>query len=157
MAFVNERISEEDKKKYGFDYSKTFWAIDRESNAFLILCGGLPTFNERNDMVQFYELYFNGNVSYIQTYYTMATIEEIKEGKKTRYDVIFNIDLLQIPQSLKNDLQKVKSLISDAFKVAGFFFNSEKVGNIEVNFPTAQRLGGGIYFIDPATFQKRKY
>lgn len=157
MAFILEKISEEDKERYGINPKYTSqWAIDRDNNSFLLYCGGVPTFNERNDMVQFYELYLDGNVSYITTYIKQHTVQPRTKGS-LKYDIVFDINLLQIPQTLKDELEKIKNFISYGLNTGGGYISEQYIGSVTVNFPQQQKLGGGIYFIDPATFQKRKY
>ena len=132
MGFIMEKISKEERQKYGFEISPDRWAIDRENNMFLINVGGFG----RTSFTKF-ELHIGSEVVKI------VTDSKLLNDPSINCDTIFNIDLIHIPMALKPRIDEIKLAICESLKKYGFFGNAEAVGKITVNLPADSR----IYFI----------
>lgn len=133
MAFVYERLCEEDKELF---YSMKIkncwgdsplltpnkWCADKENNAYLIGVGG-----GYKDMPYFYDLWWNG--------YTIRM--EISDTSMGNYnvgvDVIWNILKIHIPSELFDRKEDIVRMIKDAFSINPSWCKPEFLKSITVN------------------------
>ncbi|MBM5783101.1 MAG: hypothetical protein FJ368_06770 [Pelagibacterales bacterium] len=115
MAFVLEKISEEDINRYGAQLKKAGttshyhnrWAIDRQKDMFLIHFGGCGMSDVSN-----YELHCGNEVVKVST-------ERKLDNQKT-FDTAFVIQRIEIPLSLQSRVEEIKSAISEALTKYGY-------------------------------------
>ncbi len=122
MAFISERIKEEDKeyfKTIGFTYlvdrkplKPSWWAIDREQEIILVSRGGVPC-----EKIMGYELYLSGELIEIEAV-------EKTEGDWFDRDLKVNwlINKIEIPKELFEkgyNVESVKNIIRVAFEGYG--------------------------------------
>lgn len=129
MAFVLEKISEEDRKKYNIDRYKDRWSIDREKESYLINVGGVGRSTYTN-----FVLFFDGKYIEILTdrNFTNPSINEV--------DTTFNVDLITIPYSMKSKMEEIKGAIIEALNSYGYFGNREALGKVIVNLPQDSKI-----------------
>jgi hypothetical protein len=133
MGFVLEKISEEDKKKYGFDSKPYFrdmwksWAIDRDRDVFLIKVGAAGM------GIGKYELHYGDDKKIVNFY-----AEERAVGNNG--DAIFKILLPLIPLSMKSQVEMVKLDICNSLKKYGYFANPKDKGEVVINLPNDSEI-----------------
>lgn len=122
MAFISERIREEDKEYFssiGFTYlvdgeplEPSWWAIDREKEIILVSRGGVPC-----ETFMGYQLYLSGE---------LIDIEAIEKTEGDWLDrdlkVSWLINKIEVPKELFEkgyDVESVKNIIRIAFEGYG--------------------------------------
>lgn len=140
MAFVLEKISKEDKEKYGFGISIDRWVVDKDRDIFLIHTGGSGM-----GEVSHFELK-------IKNHKVLMRVKEVIPPQSDKYDINFEIDSIWIPESIKNKKDVIINNISDSLKKFGKFGNPNKIGKVTVNFPDNSK----IYFINPEDHKSKK-
>lgn len=126
MTFVNEKISDDDKQKYGLSPIYDLWTIDRQNNAFLMCVGGVRE-------ATFYEFHWNKCVAKIAVNVT----HNLRE--RNVYDLSLNFHSIQMESALHKNIKIVLGLIDQAFKTLGFAGNKTATGSVVLeNLDTIQ-------------------
>lgn len=124
MAFVSERIKEEDKEYFnsiGFMQLATakpvrpsWWVIDKEREIIMTCRGGVFA-----EPIKGYQLYIN------KKFVDIELIEKIKGSySKKKLTSHYEIKNITIPKKLIEDgvtVEKIKELISELFTMAGTY------------------------------------
>ena len=137
MAFIIERIPDEDKKKLGlFTIGKYKWAIDKELNAFFIPKGGVG-FGDTGPALYFFELNINGDLIKIETHE-----KDIKNlDNKDKLDVTFDIQkIIAVPNYFKDKLEEIKNIITEVFKTWGRLGRPAFTNSVTINFPDDSQI-----------------
>jgi len=129
---VLEKISEEDRKKYGFDRKPHLkrmwknWVIDRNRGLFLIKNTGMGDIG-----VWEYELYYGNAV---------VSFTSKERSSDNMGNAVFDIRKLVIPESLENQIGLVKSDIENALKSLGYFADFLVKETVVVTFLDSLKL-----------------
>jgi len=125
MAFVLEKISEEDMKRYGLEAkfkptSRQDWAIDKERNVFLIMVGGGWT----------------GESSYGKYELHYPNVGIVEFDSEASFSCKFNLLKMLLPFALEEKIELVKHDIQNGLDTFGYL-PTHKKGEVEVkvNFP----------------------
>ena len=124
MAFVSERIKEEDKEYFnsiGFTQLATdkpvrpfWWVIDREKEIIMTCRGGVFA-----EPTEGYQIYVN------KQFVDMELVEQISgEHSKRNLSSHYKINKVVIPKKLIENgisVEQIKDLINEMFMVAGHF------------------------------------
>lgn len=130
MTFVNEKISEEDRAKYGIKKAADRWVIDRENGIFFVYTGAADY-----GRLCFYDLNLNGSVVKIFTDEIIVDSVDASKIVNGMSDVTYIIEKIQIPEGLNLSDSKIKSLINELFKKSGRFGREDGAASVTVNFP----------------------
>ncbi len=129
MAFVLEKIPEEDKKKYGLEL-ESVWPIDHKRNAVLVHSGGVPE-------AKFYDLYWKDRIIRIEVKGNSNLVENVfckddfgKDLAYGVYDTDFHFYNVKIPESLRKDKDTIKCMIGEALTLVGFSGDPKRNRNI---------------------------
>jgi hypothetical protein len=139
MAFIIERITDEDKKKIDLtDVTSDKWAIDKKLNAFFVPKGGMG-YGDTGPTLYFFELNINGDVIKIETH--EKDIKSLNKDKKGKYDVTFDIQkIIAVPNYFNDKLEEIKNIITEAFKIRGVSFSLDLTNSVTVNFPDDTKI-----------------
>lgn len=135
MAFVNEDIPEEDKKKYGTKPGNPRWTIDRGRDAVLV----------------YTDAYGMGE-TYLFDLYWGAIKLEIKTARETaanknnarKQDVVYTVRQIRVLGSSAKNIDEINSITTEALETYGFVGNKEITGDVLVHAPQKSK----IYFVD---------
>lgn len=136
MAFVNERISENDREYFNsFSLKSPFtdqplyareWTIDRERDVFLVGLGGRGTYD--SDIPMFYALIWENEVILLDTYCK-------GEGNySTGIEMWWKITKIIAPDALIKNMEEMLELIKEAFDAIGFAGVRECVTKVNFDF-----------------------
>jgi hypothetical protein len=129
MTFVNEKISDEDREKYGIEKAADRWVVDRENGIFFVYTGAADY-----GRVLFYELNLNGQIIKISTERLISEKYDQMRGKNIS-DITYNIEKIQIPENVNLSFDNLNELITKAFKKSGLFGREDYASSVTVNFP----------------------
>ena len=132
MAFVNERITEEVKNRFGLKEGTIWWVVDREHDAYFIYTGMMGM----NDALLF-ELHWEKQITKIMTKATSQPRE--RENDTVRYDVTYDIITLNIPDGQVYEKEKIHDMIEQAFEQYGLHGNKDRAATVTVNIPQKPR------------------
>ena len=136
MAFINERIPEEEKEKFTFevttrpDGSKPTlykWTIDRERNAFLLTTKKSGGDAGGSETITYFVLVWNSHVVQFSGSYERS---RDNAGKITQN---WNIENLEIPSSISDLKEEIVRLIRDALDVRGVLYSRKNIDYVIVN------------------------
>lgn len=132
MAFVNETISEADKKKYDdFNFILPVtrkpvpawkWTIDRERDVFLVSLGGQG--GQFAEIPKFFMLVWKNKTIKIEAFYKFSGNEN--KG----YDFNWNITKIVIPEALRHELEAIVCLLKEAIDAYGDIYDRNKINNV---------------------------
>ncbi len=136
MAFVNERIPENDREYFNsFNLLSPFtdepifareWTIDRERDAFLVGLAGQGTYE--SDIPMFYALVWKKNVIILDTY-------SKGEGNYSKgIEMWWKITKIKAPDTLIKNMEEMLELIKEAFDAFGFAGIRECVTKVNFDF-----------------------
>ena len=137
MTFVNERIPETEKSNFKFevktspDGSKptlSWWAIDRERDAYVVLVNYYGGPYEGTPRTQYYVLAWKNELIGIEACPQPKTFTE--NGAVMSWE----IHKLRLPSSLQGERGAVFSLIRDAFIAMGEYFDGDRFAFVNVEF-----------------------
>jgi hypothetical protein len=135
MAFINELISDEDKKKIDWTKFKAWpftpsitpwkWTIDRERDVFFIPLGGRGPDGERPDV---YGLWWKGILLRIEA-------RLIGTGSGKFWDSLYwDITKIDIPDDLCSQRKEILDTLREALCAHGSLFSTEHVKSVTVEF-----------------------
>jgi hypothetical protein len=132
MAFVNETISEADKKKYDdFNFILPVtrksvpawkWTIDRERDTFLVSLGGQG--GEFAEIPKFFVLVWKNKVIKIEAFYRFSG-----DGNMG-YDFTWNIAKIVMPEALRHEPEAIICLLKEAIDAYGDIYDRNKINNV---------------------------
>lgn len=133
MTFVNELISDEDKKNIDWTKFKAWpfsephrpwkWTIDKNRDVFLVALEGRGRESERPET---YALYWKGVV---------IRIEAERDGKgafSTGIDMYWNVLNIEIPMSLKRQNQEILTTLKESLDAHGSIYEREQVRSVYI-------------------------
>lgn len=131
MAFVLEKISDEDRKRYNFTVPEghippTKWVVDRERGVFLVRTGGVG----RGEAF-LYDLHWNGNIITVMVA-EKSNPREKNIGAKTVYDVLFHFYEITLPKCFGSEVDAIKNIICESLSIWGHNAIPERTGHIEM-------------------------
>ncbi|HSD40080.1 MAG TPA: hypothetical protein VLC92_21450 [Rhodocyclaceae bacterium] len=135
MAFVNELIGEEDKKKIDWTEFKWWersdphrpwkWTIDRERDVFLV---GLVNRGRDGDHPEIYALSWKGGV-------IRFSAESGGQGMfTTGVDMFWKVFDIEIPSHLEIQRQEILSVLVEAIDAHGSVYDRSHVKSVHVDF-----------------------
>lgn len=133
MAFVNELISDEDKKRIDWSKFKAWphsdshqpwkWTIDKQLNVFLVMLGGRGREEEHPET---YALSWKGDV---------IRFEAERDGKDTfgtGVDMSWKIFHIAIPPNLEEQRQEILGVLREAIDAHGSIYKREQVKSVRI-------------------------
>lgn len=137
MAFMNERIPEEEKAKFTFpvytqpDGSKPTlwkWTIDRERHAFLVITHIVGGGYSGTDPEEHFVLSWNGQLIRFSGQY------KIGGSRGEGYALTWRLSAVEIPAAIEERRPEVLALVTEALGTKGRFFNSSNLISVNVEF-----------------------
>ncbi|MCB5187248.1 hypothetical protein LG200_04410 [Methylobacillus caricis] len=135
MAFVNELINEEDKKRIDWSKFKAWafsqphkpmrWTIDRDRNFFFVFLDGPGREHERPEI---YVLYFEGNIIRVE-----AEVSS-KGNPLTGSDVLWNIFNVNIPVHIEKKRDEILTVLQEAIYAHGALYRINPVNSVHIEF-----------------------
>jgi hypothetical protein len=135
MAFVNELISEEDKKRIDWSKFKAWpftlpispwkWTIDRERDFFFVPLGGNGPDGERPEV---YALCWNGQIVRLEAKVTGSG------GGKFWDTIYWSVSKVDIPDDLQPNQDEILHALKDAICAHGRLFDVEHVKSVHIEF-----------------------
>ncbi|MCB1869652.1 MAG: hypothetical protein KDI43_14335 [Gammaproteobacteria bacterium] len=135
MAFINERIPEEEKEKFNFsvstrpDGSKPTlwkWTIDRERKVFLVITNIVGGGYSGTDPTEYFVLCWNNQLVKFSGNY------KISGSKGNGYTLTWRLSEVEIPPAIEEKRSEVTSLIREALDAKGRFFNRANLVSVVV-------------------------
>ena len=138
MAFVNELINEEDKKKIDWAKFKAWsfsigetpvrWTIDHDKNIFLVFLGGPGRERERPEV---YALCIQAEVVRIEA-------EIVTKGSSSNgSDVLWRILKIEIPLALNEKRSEILLIIEAAIHAHGYLFRINPINSVRIEIVAA--------------------
>ena len=136
MAFINERIPEEEKEKLAFEVSTRpdgskptlyKWTIDRERNAYLVTTKVIGGGAGGGKTIEYFALVWNSNVVGFSGYY-QRTRDNVGSITQNWY-----IQNLEIPSSISDLKEEIVRLVRDALDVRGVLYSRKNIDYVVVN------------------------
>ena len=137
MAFINERIPEEEKEKFNFEVftdpdgekpTLYKWTVDRERNAFLVLINVVGGGASGTQETEHFVLIWNQHI-------VRFSADPIPSGsKKDGYSLSWRVHQVEIPQSVKDMKADILSLIRDSLDTKGLFYRRDFLTSVNVVF-----------------------
>jgi|GEM_PF-2012114 len=137
MTFIAEKMPDDAKEHLPFkvftDYSGDKptlwrWAVDKEQGAYIVLINKVGGAYEGTQETKHYILNWKDSLISISA---DPLHEALSETGATMH---WRIHKLNIPNELKNKQEEVISLIKEAFRVIGRFFDGERYFAVKVEF-----------------------
>lgn len=137
MTFVNEHIPETEKEKFTFpvftrpDGSKptlSWWTIDRERNAFLVITNILGGGYEGTPETHYYVLSWNGNLI------RFAGDPQTSGSMETGQVMSWRLHHLVIPPALQNSQKEVLQLIREALDAKDWPYRRSSFVTLNIEF-----------------------
>jgi hypothetical protein len=133
VAFVNEKISVEEKSKDSFtgfsgpfglvkpeDLEVSYWTIDRERSAFLLYTGGGGGSHVGSPRREWYGLHWNGEIA------RFAADEVVSVDERGQL-LTWEYPELRLPESTTISRQDWVALLKDALEAMGLSYHREWV------------------------------
>lgn len=135
MEFVNEIISEEEKRRIDWTQFKWWpssdphrpwkWTIDRDRDAFLVMLVGR---GRDGDHPEIYAFYWKGDV---------IRFEAESDGKgmfATGVDMFWKVSNIEIPLHLQKQQEEILIALRAAIDAHGSIYDRENVKSVHVEF-----------------------
>ncbi|MCB1863344.1 MAG: hypothetical protein KDI47_16690 [Gammaproteobacteria bacterium] len=137
MAFVNERIPEEEKEKFTFEVfthpdgekpTLYKWTVDRQKNAFLVLTKVIGGGASGTQETEYFTLIWNQHL-------IKFSADAITGGsRETGYFLTWNVHQVEIPQEIQDMREDIQTLIRDALDAKGLFYRRNFLTEVNVVF-----------------------
>lgn len=137
MAFMNERIPEEEKAKFTFPVSTrpdgarptlSKWTIDRERHAFLVITHIVGGGYSGTDPEEHFVLSWNGQLIRFSGQY------KISGSRGEGYALTWHLSAVEIPAAIEERRPEVLALITEALDAKGLFFSRARINTVDVKF-----------------------
>ena len=136
MAFVNERIPEEEKEKFNFEVSTRpdgskptlfMWTIDRERNAYLVITSIKGGGADWGTKTTYFALMWNSHVV------RFSGIDKRSRDDTGNFILNWQIESLEIPSPISEQKEEIIVLVRDALDVMGILYSRKGVDRVVVD------------------------
>lgn len=134
MAFVLEKISEEEKERRNYQSNISRRVIDHETGVYL-----LKNSQEVGGYGAGFEMHFGKNIVLMYTESKEQQRERDSINNQIKIDVFHKVTEIKIPRDLHMDPEEIKLIIKEALQEYGWG-NKEYLGNVEVTIPLNCRI-----------------